>query len=156
LIVVIIVVLVSFFLVQNLKIGDVVQETIIKEVIPYELSKALSTEWERMSIIESEKIKKGWYCYFFTLSSEKSEEFFIATVFDHFEKTEGQMDYFSEAKSTLLIYLLRLTGLKEANIEECEIVSFKGCEIVSLVNLSFLVLRLKDVQINKKPFKEYL
>ena len=156
LMVVIIVALVSFLLVQNLKIGDIVQDTIIKKVIPYELSKALSTPLEPISIIKSERIRKGWYCYFFTISWEESKEFFIATVFDPFEKTEGQMDYFSEAESTSLIYLLRLTGLKEAHVEGHEIVSFQGCEIVSLANLNFLVLRLKDVQINEKPFEEYL
>lgn len=156
LLLVIIVVVISYFLVQNLKIGDVVREAIIKEVIPRELSKALSIPWKRISIIKSEKIKKGWECYFFTLSSKEDKEFFIAMVFEPSEKIEGQIDYFTEGKNISLIYLQRLTGFKEAHIEGCEIVSFQGCEVVHLVNLGFLVLRLKNVQINGKPFKEYL
>ena len=131
LVAVIIVVLVSFFFVQNLRIGNVVQEMVIKEVIPRELSEALSIKWEKISIIESKRIKEEWHCYFFTLSSEKSKEFFIAAVFSPSGKIEGQVDHFTEAKS----YLLRLTGLKEANIEGCETVYFKGSEIVDLINM---------------------
>jgi len=108
LVMIIIILIITYFLVENSKIGGIIQETIVKEVIPHELSKALAVSWERILIIKSEKIRKGWTCYLFTLSCRETKEFFVATVFDSSQKIDNQIDYFTEAKSISLIYLGRL------------------------------------------------
>jgi len=147
-------VFVCFFITQNLRVGNVIQETIIKEIIPYELSKAFSIPWERISIIESEKVGKEWRCYFFALSSKQSNEFFVATVFDPPKKVEDQINYLTMAENVCFLYLLKITGLKEASINGCEIIRSK---INSSPNyVGFVVLRLKNIRINGKAFKEYL
>ena len=156
LIMIIIILIITYFLVENSKIGGIIQETVVKEVIPHKLSKALAISWERILIIKSERIRKGWTCYLFTLSCGETKEFFVATVFDPSQKIDNQIDYFTEAKSTSLIYLGRLAGLDESYIKGYEIVPFEGCEVVYMANLGFLVLRLKNVQINRKPLEEYL
>ena len=151
---VIVVVLISFVLAQNLRIGNVVREAIIKEVIPRELSKAFSTEWKRVVIIKSEKVGKEWRCYFFALSSEKSNEFFIATVFDPPEEIEDQINYLTVAENVSFFYLLKLVGLEESKVIGFEIVRSKISPPPNY--LGFVVLRLKNVRINGKAFKEYL
>lgn len=148
-------VLICSFLTQSLRIGNVVHEMIIKEIIPYKLSEAFSTQWERVVIIKSEKVGKEWRCYFFVLSSEKSKEFFIATVFDPPEEIEDQINYLDVAKDVSLTYLLKIAGLKDRD-------DIKGFEILHSKissppnHVAFLALRLKNVRIDEKPFKEYL
>ena len=152
---IVVLVLICLLLTQNLRIENVVQEMIIKEIIPYKLSKAFSTQWERVVIIKSEKVGKEWRCYFFALSSEKSNEFFIATVFDPPEEIEDQINYLTVAEDVSFAYLLKIAGLKNRDdIKGFEIFHSKISSPPNYVG--FLVLRLKNVQINKRPFKEYL
>jgi len=147
---VIVVLIISFFLTQNLRIGNVVQETIIKEVIPYKLSKAFSIPYKRVSIIESGKIGREWMCYFFTLSSEQSNEFFIATIFDLPKEEKDQVNFLIVTEKVAYAYLLETIGLKEAHISGIEVLRSRQ------IGIGFLVLRLKRAQINGKPLKEYL
>lgn len=147
--------LIGFFLTQDLWVGNIVREAIIKEVIPDRLSEELFIEWNGIFIIEKEKMGKKWECYFFALSSEESKEFFIATIFDPPEEIEDQINYLSVAEDISFDYLLKIAGLKESD-------DIKGFEIIRSETgsppgyVAFLVLQLKNVRINKRPFKEYL
>ncbi len=150
---IIIVLIISFFLTQDLRVGNVVEETIIKEVIPYELSKAFHISYKRISIIESEEIEKGWRCYFFALSSEQSNELFIATVFTPPKKVEERINYLEIAENTCLLYLSKIVKLQNTCIIGSEIIR---SNIHSSINVGFVALRLKNIRIDGKPFKEYL
>ena len=140
--------LIGFFLTQDLWVGNIVREAIIKEVIPYELSKMFSIPWERVSIIESKDFLGGYECFFFVLFSEKRKDFFIATIFDPSEKMTYQLMSLKRAENFALGYLLEIVGLEKVNFEEVWIIRSK--------DRGFLVLCLQDAVINGRPFKEYL
>jgi len=146
--------LIGLFITRDLWIGNIIREAIIKESIPDKLSKELSIEWKGIFIIEREKMGKKWECYFFALSSEESKEFFIATIFDPPEEIEDQINYLSLAEDISFNYLLKIAGMKESD-------DIKGFKIISSetgpppIYVAFLVLQLKNVRINKRPFEEY-
>ena len=150
---VIVLLIISFFLTQGLRVGNVVEEIIIKEVIPCELSKAFHIPYKRVSIIESEEIGKGWRYYFFALTSEQNNELFIATVFDPPKEVEEQINCLNIAEDICFFYLLKIVKLKDTQIIGEQIMH---SNIGSSVSVGFVVLRLKNIRINGKEFKEYL
>lgn len=150
---IIVILIISFFLTQHRQIGNVAQEAIIKETIPNELSKAFSIPYKRISIIESKEIEKGWKCYFFALTSEQSNELFIATVFPPPEKAEERINYLGVAENACVLYLLNIIKLEDTHIIGDEVIY---SNIHSSINVGFVVLRLKNIRINGKAFKEYL
>ncbi len=145
---IIVVLILAFFITEDLRVGNVVQEAIIKEVIPYEVSKAFSVPYKRISIIESGRMGKEWMCYFFALTSEQSNEFFIAAVFDPPKEARDQVDFLVVTEEVASAYLLKIIGLKQANVS--------GVEVLRSKQIGFLVLRLKRARINGKPLREYL
>jgi len=139
---------ICFFLVQDLWVGDVVREAIIKEVIPYELSEAFGIPWKRVSIIGSKNFLGGYECFFFTLFSEERKDFFIATIFDPPEKPIYQLKSLEMAERFAYTYLLKIVKLEKMN--------FKELWIIRSEDKGFLVLCFQDALINGRPFKEYL
>jgi len=150
---IIIVLVISFFLTQNLKVGNVIEGIIIKEIIPNELSKAFEIPYKRVSIIESEEIGKGWRYYFFALTSEQNNELFIATVFEPPKEVEEQINCLNIAEDICFFYLLKIVKLQDTQIIGEQIMH---SNIGSSVSVGFVVLRLKNIRINGRPFREYL
>lgn len=148
LLLIIVVLIFAFFITEDLRVGNVVQEAIIKEVIPYKISKAFSVPYKRVSIIESGRMGREWMCYFLALSSEQSNEFFIAVVFNLPKEAKDQVNFLIITEKVASAYLLKVIGLKQADV--------RGFEILRSRQFGFLVLRLKRARINGKPLREYL
>jgi hypothetical protein len=137
-----------FFIVNGFKTKDVIQECIIKEIIPYEISQGFDVPYKRILIIESKKMGKEWNCYFIALTSEQSNELFVVAVFNPPEKEEDQVELLIVTEGVADAYLLEILGLKQAEVE--------GVEILRSRKFGFLVLRLKKAQFDGKPLRDYL